>query len=743
MGLFDRRPDYDDYLESCKFVSKGNSYIDRKQYEEAINCFDIAISFYEKNDTAWLNKAFAFNNLGRYEEALKCCEKALSANPKNMDASYYIPYYIGKASSLNYLGRYEEALKSCERAFSLNPQTIERSYNIEYYCEKTLSLTNLGRYEEALKSCEKWLSFVHSKPPLALNMKCTALFHLERYEEALQCCNESLDLEPNDDVTLHNKDKILSVLREKRIEKCDFELNNSKLKQTQSSFENAKKIHCYDKDSRQVEPLKDDRHPLINAAINENYFKSSIGKKTHIVLKNKGDIVAKNIYMRFEGNLDIRVLSDISHIEPSDEILVDLWLKSTEIGDCPLDIFINYQDELDREYEDKKVIILHFTDDTTVNSQSIENNVATSKLLSKSNYTTSFPSEISDLYCNPEIIGSGGFARVFRGTREDGTTVALKLPLTFDETTGKSFLREIVAWEKLSHENIIKLYKKNIMPIPYLELEYAENGSLEDVPKPIEKETAAKIVFDISEGLKYAHEQGIIHRDLKPQNVLLTKDMTPKITDWGLSKVMAESKTSSKYGYSPLYAAPELLSSKKFGKPDRRTDIYQLGVIFYELLTGKLPFEGEDVSEIMFTILSEEAEPPSYISPKCGELDDIIMKCLNKQQNRRYYSVSEFQKSLANYLEIKYKKSLKKSSGNLRRSCFYCGNLVEVHAKIGNVEEALKYAINMKNYAGKQYNDQVEDIINRLDYCVERKQPVGDKLLAKIGVILHQVKMGR
>src|SRR4030067_1476769 len=151
-----------------------------------------------------------------------------------------------------------------------------------------------------------------------------------------------------------------------------------------------------------------------------------------------------------------------------------------------------------------------------------------------------FPDELKHLYNEVEFIGSGGFARVFKAKRRDGRIIAVKIPINMDEAIGKSFLREITSWQRLNHRNIVSLLDANILPIPYLEQEYMESGSLESPKKPFDVAKACEIIFDIAEGLKYAHNQGIVHRDLKPQNILLSEDGVPKITDWGLSRVMAE-----------------------------------------------------------------------------------------------------------------------------------------------------------------------------------------------------------
>jgi|GEM_PF-2784049 len=355
-----------------------------------------------------------------------------------------------------------------------------------------------------------------------------------------------------------------------------------------------------------------------------------------------------------------------------------------------------------------------------------------------------FPPEIQPKYTDIEFLDKGGFARVFKAVRKnDGKLVAVKIPISLDEATGKSFIREIKSWEELDHPNIVKLYNMNIMPLPYFEMEYVENKSLEELEKPLEVEKAASIVFDISEGLKYAHSMGRIHRDIKPGNVLITNNLVPKITDWGLGKILTDSKTSSQFAFTPSYAAPEQISPRKFGIPDIRTDIYQLGTIFYELVTDRPPFEGEDFSEVGFSIINDKPVNPSIINPGCKEIDAIILKCLNKQPDERYQTISEFQHDLAGYLKVEYTKSLVKSTGDIKRSCIYCGDLVLIHAKLGDVESALKYAIDMKNYAGDKWGDEMEDIAKQLEYLVSRTQPIGNELMTKIIVVAHQMKMGR
>jgi hypothetical protein len=263
-----------------------------------------------------------------------------------------------------------------------------------------------------------------------------------------------------------------------------------------------------------------------------------------------------------------------------------------------------------------------------------------------------FPRELESKYTEITYIGRGGIAWVFSARhKSDGVKIAVKIPISFDETTGKCFLNEIAAWETLRHENIVEVTAVNILPVPYVEMEFVP-GSLEAVEKPLPVWKAVHIVNGITAGLQYAHEHGFIHRDIKPHNILLTEDVVPKITDWGMSKVLAaDIKKSSIAGFSLSYAAPEQVSPTEFGRTGERTDIYQLGVVFYELVTGSLPFGGESIVEVGNAILRDKPIPPSEYNPDAEAVQKIILKCLEKDPARRYQSAAELRDALAGYLD--------------------------------------------------------------------------------------------
>jgi len=263
-----------------------------------------------------------------------------------------------------------------------------------------------------------------------------------------------------------------------------------------------------------------------------------------------------------------------------------------------------------------------------------------------------FPNELENKYTEIKYIGRGGIAWVFSACRKsDSIKVAVKIPISFDEITGKSFLNEIAAWETLRHPNIVKVTALNILPVLFVEMEYLPD-SLEAIEKPIPVWKAVHLIRGIADGLKYAHEQGFIHRDIKPHNILLDKDFVPKITDWGMSKVLTnEVKNSSIAGFSLSYAAPEQVSPSEFGRTDERTDIYQLGVVFYELVTGSVPFGGESIVEVGNAIMRVQPIPPSEFNSDAAIVENIILKCLEKDPTKRFQSTLELLDALDGYLD--------------------------------------------------------------------------------------------
>jgi hypothetical protein len=257
-----------------------------------------------------------------------------------------------------------------------------------------------------------------------------------------------------------------------------------------------------------------------------------------------------------------------------------------------------------------------------------------------------FPPTLEKRFTNPEFIGEGGLARVFRARNaKSGMTVAVKVPTRFDEITGTHFSRDIVFWQGLEHPNIIRIYSSNILPVPYIEMEYAPS-SLAHMAFPLPEEKAVEIILGIARGLSYAHGKGIVHRDIKPENILIDANGVPKITDWGLGKAIGDLRQSSMIGFSPAYAAPEQIAPHRYGRPGPGTDIYQLGMLLFEMLTGSPAFRGDGMHDLNVAILEETPVLPPWNGRHEAVLGNIILRCLAKKPEERYPAVADLIRDL-------------------------------------------------------------------------------------------------
>ena len=249
-----------------------------------------------------------------------------------------------------------------------------------------------------------------------------------------------------------------------------------------------------------------------------------------------------------------------------------------------------------------------------------------------------FPKELTH-YSDEYLIGSGGFSRVYKvKNTQKNEIVAVKIPIKNDECIGKSFLRELKNWVSLDHKNIVRVYDFNILPIPYIEMEYCD-GCLDDIEKPVQLNLALHYIYGVAEGLDYAHKHNIAHLDLKPQNILLKNDI-PKITDWGMSRALTMQGTTT-LGISLPFAAPEQFSLK-YGNKDAKTDIWQLGILFYYLLTNTFPFTGNDFAEYGKNVTSTNIKKMILEDEAVEEVSHILIKCIAKQKNNRYKNVKQF-----------------------------------------------------------------------------------------------------
>ncbi len=258
-----------------------------------------------------------------------------------------------------------------------------------------------------------------------------------------------------------------------------------------------------------------------------------------------------------------------------------------------------------------------------------------------------------------EKIGSGGMSLVYKARCSLlNRYVAVKIlrpEFTSDEGFVKKFRQESQAAASLSHQNIVGIYDVGEdQDIHYIVMEYIEGKTLKQLIKEktrIEPFQAAEIAQQICKALVHAHKNHIVHRDIKPHNILMTKEGTAKVTDFGIARAVTSStvtNTGSVIG-SVHYFSPE---QARGGYIDEKSDLYSLGIVLYEMVTGKVPFEGESPISIALKHLQESVIPPAQIMDGIpAGLEQIIMKATQKDPGSRYETATEMLEDLKAFLK--------------------------------------------------------------------------------------------
>ncbi len=259
-----------------------------------------------------------------------------------------------------------------------------------------------------------------------------------------------------------------------------------------------------------------------------------------------------------------------------------------------------------------------------------------------------------------ERIGRGAFGTVL--LMED-TVVDERLVLKFlnpnisqDEEMMQRFVHELRYSRKITHPNVIRIYDfLHIRGLYAISMEYFPShtlgGEVTD-GKPLALRRAIRLGMDVAAGMAVAHQVGIVHRDLKPANVLINDEGIVKIVDFGVAAAQHQGDTQlTKTGYvigSPKYMAPEQILGKKV---DERADIYSLGVIMYEMLTGSPPYHRGDHMSVMYQHVQGRARPPIELNPALPQgLSDVVMKCMSVDKEKRFASMDEVSVALERFL---------------------------------------------------------------------------------------------
>jgi len=259
-----------------------------------------------------------------------------------------------------------------------------------------------------------------------------------------------------------------------------------------------------------------------------------------------------------------------------------------------------------------------------------------------------------------ERVGVGGMAEVYRARDELlGREVAVKVlseRLSTDRSFVERFRREAQAAANLNHPNIVSLYDYGSDDATnFIVMEYIDGRSLAEViaqEAPLLPERAAEIASDVAKALERAHNAGLVHRDIKPNNIMMTSTGQTKVTDFGIVRALGGDTEQQMTQTGMVIGTAAYLSPEQAqGNPvDARSDVYSLGCVLYEMLTGTPPFSGDTPLAVAYKHVREAPEVPSSLNPDVpGDLDAVVMKALAKHPDNRYASATEMGEDLARF----------------------------------------------------------------------------------------------
>ena len=269
------------------------------------------------------------------------------------------------------------------------------------------------------------------------------------------------------------------------------------------------------------------------------------------------------------------------------------------------------------------------------------------------------PQHLSDRYELGEILGFGGMSEVHlaRDLRlhRDVAIKVLRADLARDPSFYLRFRREAQNAAALNHPAIVAVYDTGEAetatgPLPYIVMEYVDGVTLRDIVHtegPMPSKRAIEVIADACQALNFSHQHGIIHRDVKPANIMISKTGAVKVMDFGIARALADAnsvtQTAAVIG-TAQYLSPEQARGEKV---DARSDVYSLGCVLYEILTGEPPFIGDSPVAVAYQHVREDPVPPSQrhndISP---ELDAVVLKALAKNPDNRYQTAAEMRADL-------------------------------------------------------------------------------------------------
>jgi len=612
MNLFRKKaghPEKKERAYAAEWVSRGNSLRAERQYEQALECYGKALALEPKDAGTWRHKGEALAMCFKYEQAIESCEKALDINP--MDAGAWFL----KAFAFEMLGQYEKALENINHGLDIDGNNvIALSKRGEY-------LYAIGRLEEALESVGRALSIdkesryaktVREKVSKWLKREgledgkvkqVMALLARDGYAEALTSYKKGLEVDARSTVKSFEKNYALAHLE-----------NPEKLLE-----EHAK--------------AKREHQPQIVLELAQKQLQFGISSWTEVTLRNKGNAPAMDIRFDFPDKVRVQFLGGdseamakgqqyhetielglVTELQPGEQTSKLISILPEESGYFVLNIVVTYMDSWGEQHRKEVPLWVN-----VFRPGEEMPRIPGYKIVWRMN-----SSDTADIYAA-------------RQNRDD-TIVIIKIPRIAPGQVdlATEFLDGVKQWSRLQHVNIVKVLQFGDEPFLWLAMEYMAKGTLKRMAGKIGIMETVRTVIALAEAVSYTRQLRVTHRHVSMENVLLNNADVPKITNWGIGDTMRKlARSDARLRYVSVYSTPEQVSTE-FGTPDWRTDVYQLGALLYEALTGRTPFQGEE-DMLVRAITGDSPQNPSEVNraiPKC--LDPVIIRCLAKRKEDRY-----------------------------------------------------------------------------------------------------------
>lgn len=328
---------------------------------------------------------------------------------------------------------------------------------------------------------------------------------------------------------------------------------------------------------------------------------------------------------------------------------------------------------------------------------------------------------ISDRYEIIDSVGSGGMADVYKAKDQRlNRFVAIKVlkpEYASDKSFVKKFIGEAQSAAGLSHPNIVNVYDVgNDNGLHYIVMELVEGITLKrfiERKGKLDVKEAVGIAIQIAQGMEAAHDNHIIHRDIKPQNIIISKDGKVKVTDFGIAKASNSNTITSNAMGSVHYLSPE---QARGGYSDEKSDIYSLGVTIYEMLSGQVPFAGDNTVSVALSHLQQEATPLRELDENIpASLDKIVQKCMQKRPERRYHSASE--------LIVDLKRSLTNPDGDFVQIPAFVANdspTINISDDLGRIKNSTYSNDNQQSKRESKTIDDDDEDLETMDDKVDK-----------------------